>query len=73
MQEGSQGKSSAHGAMLPDVEDKERKRLQRKQATAAGKCIICCKRKARAGKTTCKKCYERNKAALYRRRKAQGT
>lgn len=71
MQEGSQGKIPAGTVDGSSVEDKERKRLQRERAMAAGKCIICCKRKARKGKTTCKTCYERNKAALYRRRKAK--
>lgn len=72
MQEGNQGRSVSATVFVPTVEDKERKRLQRVRATAAGKCIICCKRKARKGKTTCRTCYERNKAALYRRREAQG-
>lgn len=47
-----------------------RLRAARAKAVALGKCIVCCKRRARKERTTCKTCYERNKAALYRRRKA---
>jgi hypothetical protein len=51
----------------------ERKRAQRERASAAGKCIMCCKRKARAGKTTCKPCYLEAKERLYAaRERARG-
>jgi hypothetical protein len=46
----------------------ERKAKQRARAKAKGLCAICCKRKARAGLTTCKPCYERTKAWLYEQR-----
>ena len=49
----------------------ERKREQRQRAKKAGLCAICCKRKARAGLTTCKPCYERTKAWLYEQREAE--
>lgn len=38
----------------------ERKANQRKRARKSGKCENCCKRKARADRTTCGKCAAEN-------------
>jgi hypothetical protein len=48
----------------------ERKAAHRERAREAGLCDICCRRKARKGKASCKHCYEVQKAGLYRRRAA---
>jgi hypothetical protein len=42
----------------------ERKANQRARAVAAGKCIMCAKRKARAGKTKCKRCNDDTKRRI---------
>lgn len=43
----------------------ERKAEQRARAQAKGLCVVCCRRKARPGKATCKTCYVEAKARLY--------
>jgi hypothetical protein len=45
----------------------ERKRKQRAAARAAGKCLVCCQRKATNG-TKCRICYERTIASNYESR-----
>ena len=42
----------------------ERKAKQRAAAVAAGRCIVCCRRKAMPKKTVCRPCNEEAKARV---------
>jgi len=58
------------GIAAPDMgmSEAEKKRAQRERARAAGKCIVCRKRKARKGRVTCGPCNEDAKERMRLRR-----
>lgn len=46
----------------------EKMRAMRERAAAAGKCLVCTRRKPMAGKTVCRPCNEEAKLRVYRSR-----